>query len=202
MERVFQICNVKHTIYRGVMDTDPRLNNANNKFAWSIAYGMLDMIQMFYDSGEDYGCFCENDIAIHKDISTLFPQLTSDMKQRDLDILLIGYLNPNKCTETGINYRTYSDEQWGGQMFILSREKAKYFLDNYAHGYAERTLTDSTLPHFSGDWFLTKDGKRALVYPMLAVEFGYEGRYDSPHQWFHLKCTDANFNPDIHVTGN
>jgi hypothetical protein len=53
----------------------------------------------------------------------------------------------------------------------------------------------------NADWTITKSGRRALIYPMLAVEEkggGKAYRDDTQTQWHDL-CHNANYNPDVHI---
>ena len=87
---------------------------------------------------------------------------------------------------------------WGSQMYLLNRTTAQRFLEKYTVDYAMGTLLDPSLPHFSPDWTLTKDGDRGLVYPMLALEEGVVKTDDYGQQEFHKNCHDAHTNDAIY----
>ena len=81
-------------------------------------------------------------------------------------------------------------------MHMLSRTSARRLLDKYTQSYAKATLTDSSLTPFSPDWTLTKDGSRALVYPMLALEEGAVATSDAGQIDYHRRCFETNYEPD------
>jgi hypothetical protein len=119
-----------------------------------------------------------------------------------LDILLLGYLLSHKpvslksdvgnllLIEDPISYFHYGDEIYGTQMYMLNRSTAKRFLDTYTKEYALRTLKDTSIPAFCADMTLTKNGNRALLYPMLAIEKVEIDKPGNVHERFHKKCYD------------
>jgi len=62
-------------------------------------------------------------------------------------------------------------------MYLLSRKQAIRIVEKYANGYADYFLANSAtvFPPFSADWSITKEGRRCIVYPMLAIEDGNTG---------------------------
>jgi len=52
---------------------------------------------------------------------------------------------------------------------------------------------------FSADWTITKDGNRALIFPMLAVEDGKTRNCDSGQDIFHQSCHLYNYNPETFI---
>jgi len=212
MEERFKQLDINCIFYDGVDITDPRISNNNGDGGWSIMFGALDIIQKFYDSEKEFGIFCEDDVYIHKDFKLMLPDIIKDFKIMNLDVLLLGYLSPFeiksyyqdfelKSNDTNLKYKyhNYPDDLWGGQMILFSKKYAKYILDTYNVEYAVKSLTDNTLKVFSGDHTLTKDGNRALIYPMLAVEtadkiYGHYGQ-----DTFHENCKNCNYNPDIYI---
>lgn len=201
----------------GVPHDDERLSQASYHGAWSCMYGHLDMISDFYyNTSKPYGIFCEDDIAIHCRLVELLPSLVSDFEKANLDILLLGYLSTFKLTPMpGFErididytsdfsfhiYRHPSIEIWGTQMYMISREYAKWLIDTYTTGYAERSIDDTQIPPFSADWIITKNGKRAMVTPPIAVEiYDYEKPYaDVPQDLFHRVSYEVHFDQDIHL---
>ena len=81
-------------------------------------------------------------------------------------------------------------------MYVLSKESAKILLDKYGlgSGYREKSLADRTMRPFASDWTITKHGKRALIYPMLAVE---NGRIQRIQDAVHAKCFKAQFEESL-----
>lgn len=224
MKRLFVslgIDSVSH-ISNGVSHDDKRLEHSDNRNAWSCMYGHLDMIHDFYyHTTKPYGIFCEDDITIRKDFKDILPLIISDMKKTDLDVLLLGYLATFKV-ETIYSYTPgfqkipleYSSpfhfyhfnhptiEIWGTQMYMLTRKNAKTILNRYAYesGYAERSIGNGKVTPFSADWTITKDGKRAIISPLVAVElYNYDKPYSHEFQdSFHRQTFEIHYNPEIH----
>lgn len=221
MSDIFKTLGVEtiSNISEGVPHDDPRLTHSNNRNAWSCMYGHLDMIHRFYyETTKPFGIFCEDDIYIRKDLKEILPSIISDFERTKLDVLLLGYLATFKVETVNdtipgfdrfdetypfgfYNYNNPIIDIWGTQMYMLSRYNAKLLLDkyNYESGYAERSLEDETMTHFSADWTITKDGKRAIISPMIAVEM-YDKPYNhGPQDNFHKNTRDIHYDPDIHI---
>jgi len=209
MENRFKQLNLDCIFYDGVDLDDPRMQN---NIGWSIMLGALDIIKKFYDSEKEFGIFCEDDVFIHKDLKIMLPSIIEDFKLMNLDILLLGYLVPFeikshysnfelKSYDQTLNYvyHNYPDDLWGGQMFMFSKKHAKYLLEKYTIEYANKTLIDNTLSPFSGDFTLTKQGNRALIYPMLAVETADKIYSDYGQDIFHKNCNKQNYDSTIYI---
>src|SRR3989338_3448600 len=147
------------------------------KKAWSFTYGHLDMINKFYHTDKLYGIFCENDIFIHNSLPLQLNTIINEIEELNLDILLLGYLinydisnNLNISNKSNLNFKYYyyPNDLWGAQMYLITRKYAKFLLDMYYYNYADKTINDKSLVPFSADWIITKNGNRALIYPMLA----------------------------------
>jgi len=215
MQNKFQQLDVNYEFYDGVNFSDLRIHPMSYKQCWSCMYGHLDMIQMFYDDITiDYGVFCEDDIYIHKNFKQLMPQVIDNFENLNLDVLLLGYLLPfkaehynnfhlknDKIPNSEFQYFNFPNDVWGAQMYMLSKENAKKILDKYSEptGYAIKTLTDNSLPPFSADWTITKDGNRALISPCLAVENGKTESPDNSQRNYHKCCHEAHYNPDLFI---
>lgn len=210
MEERFKQLNITCTMYKGVNPEEDKrfisLPSHANKRVISCMYGHLDMIHAFYyTTDKKYGIFCEDDIYLHKDFSArLFDIIHNDMDEMKIDILLLGYLFPSKIDNIEkntkpYNYYHYGDDLWGAQMYLLTREYAKFVLDKYSESYLEKTLIDSTLTPFSADWTITKNGKRFMVYPMLAVEDGKYKSGDYYQDMFHTNCHVNNYIPGLFI---
>jgi GR25 family glycosyltransferase involved in LPS biosynthesis len=221
MENRFKQLDIKCSFYDGVDSNDPRIFNNNGFGAWSCMLGHIDMIKNFYENSEkEYGIFCEDDIFIHKDFNKLIPDIIEDFKLMELDVLLLGYLIPFKISSqyngfefksmnNDLNnnsnndlkyvYHNYPNDLWGAQMYMLTKKHAKYLLDNYNIEYAIRTLTDNTLQPFSSDWTITKEGNRALIYPMLAVETADKKSGHQGQDIFHENCKNMNYDPNMYI---
>jgi GR25 family glycosyltransferase involved in LPS biosynthesis len=202
--------------YHGVDKDDTRVKHLTlDSNASSCMYGHLDMIHHFYHtSNKPYGIFCEDDILIHKDFKKFLPQIIEEFEALQLDVLLLGYLVIENINTNFIDVKlkkniifenenyyiyTFPNEIWGAQMYLLSRENAKKLLDKYYVGYAEKTLYDKKLTPFSSDWTITKDGNRALVYPILVIE-NNEKKYNQEGQCnLHYSCYLNHYKENIHI---
>ena len=211
MESRFKQLDINCIFYDGVDNNDQRIiNNKGN--GWSMMLGALDIIQQFYDSEKEFGIFCEDDIYIHKDFKIMLPNIIEDFKLMNLDILLLGYLitfeikssyqkfelksnNPN----LKYVYHNYPDDLWGGQMILFSKKYAKTILEKYNIDYAIKASADNLLPPFSGDHTITKDGNRALIYPMIAVETCDKIYADYWQNTFHKNSKKCNYKSDIYI---
>lgn len=202
----FEELKLQYKIYDGVSHNDERLinidNSGNTKTIYSCMFGHMDMINDFYNTGDkEYGIFCEDDIHINRNIKELIPEIIIQMNELELDIILLGYLVNFKIDETHINdfkkignissnFNIYNfpDYIWGTQMYIISKKYAKYLIDKYT---VENFLNKDII--FSADWTITKDGRRSLLYPMIAIEenihcHGHEGQLN-----FHKICSELHY---------
>lgn len=217
MTNRFQQCGLDLIVYDGVPHTDPRIDNIEGvrsispqlQRLWSVTYGHLDMIQMFYDSGKSFGFFCEDDIVIHKDLPLLIPNIMQEYSQMGINMLLLGYMKTfkieswmtgyeskyNDNNKNPYTYHNYPDDQWGVHLYMIDRASAKIILQKFTSGYADRHPETP----FSPDWTISKIPNRALISPMYAVEDGrdswehynHQGQYD-----FHMNTFSFNFIPD------
>ena len=210
LQNRFEKLEIGVTFYDGVNFDDDRIKNFNcHKKAWSYTYGHFDMINKFLtETGKEYGIFCEDDIYLHKDLKNNMNILIEDFNTMNLDLLLLGYISTFKIYDSYMHYHhkhnfaeerphtyhNYPTELWGAQMYMISRKHAQKLIDTYYNGYAEKSLDpDSGLKPFCSDWTITKDGNRALVYPMYALEDG-KTHYDHYGQEvFHQTSFRVNY---------
>jgi hypothetical protein len=73
---------------------------------------------------------------------------------------------------------------------MISRDYAKILLETFTLDYAYDNMDDKP---FSSDWVITKNGNRALIYPMVAVEVGLNTSGDYYQEIFHKTCYDVNY---------
>ena len=196
--------NLHIDIYDGVPFTDPRINSVStriNKKAWSCMWGHLDMLKQFLETDALYGIFCEDDILLRKGFAKFIPEVISVFNRFNLDIMLLSYLFPTKpiqikndlpLLEEPITYFRYYNNVWGTQMYMLSRTIAKKFIEVYTLNYAIQSTKDSSLNPFCADMILTKNGNRALIYPMLAIEEVNIDKAENDQEKFHKKCYDTH----------
>lgn len=214
MRERFDKVDVSAVIYAGVPISDPRIAGRglipHTEKCWSCMYGHLDMIRDFVNNdSRQYSIFCEDDIMIDANFKPRLEHILSDFESMNIDTMLLGYLITHKIigdsngsfgkygqsiyvdldtTETTTyKYYDYGDI-WGTQMYLLSRKQAVKIIEKYADGYADHFLKNSATvsPPFSADWSITKEGKRSIVYPMLAIEDGLTNYDDDSQREFHL----------------
>ena len=209
MQEIFLKLGVEAEIYSGVSFQDRRIAKIEDRLkrTWSTCYGHLDMIRSFYESDKEYGIFCEDDIIIRKDFIKNLPEILTDFNKLKLDILMLGYLCENKIDEYSnfptfldkgtFKYLRYPDDLWGTQMYMISRAHALKILSKYYYGYAEKTLINRELTPFSADWTITKEGNRALIYPLTAIE-NFNKVYEDEHQTrAHRNCYKFSYKPEL-----
>lgn len=206
-------------VHGGTSIQDPRISGRglinHTEKCWSCMYGHLDMIRDFIESGEEHGVFCEDDILIDSYMKDRLAHIIADFDALSLDTLLLGYLitypmnggeiqsvyvNLQTAETTQYRYYTYEDI-WGTQMYMLSRVQAQRIVEKYANGYADAFLASpqTVYPPFSADWTITKEGKRRIVYPMLAIEDGLSTYDDEGQRQFHAAAHSAHKNVSTYI---
>lgn len=189
----------------------PGVEYSENR-AWGCMLGHLDILKQFLENTDkEFVVICEDDVVIHRDLKTRVPELIQDCKLYNIDILLLGFLfaYPEQDLNVRLHYGcdiikktehhgiyNYHDTLWGTQMFMLSRLHAQKMVDKYSLERAKNPQTGD--PPFSADWTLTKDGKRALVWPMYALEDGSKMDYaDDWQNHVHYHTYWGNVNPSF-----
>ena len=176
-----------------------------DKRVWSIMLQHLDSIRHFVDNSSANHCIvCEDDILISKSFHKELPQVIQHFDKCQLDVLLLGYLMPYRIEKNAFNdekalgvYESYSfypyyEGLWGSQMYLISRNHAKKLLEKYTVEYAMANLEHP----FSPDWTLTKDGHRALIYPMMVLEEGTTKTNHTGQNEFHQKCFETHYDSE------
>jgi GR25 family glycosyltransferase involved in LPS biosynthesis len=211
----------KATMFAGVPTTDPRIAGRglsdHTAKCWSCMIGHLDMIRTYLEeTGPEIGCavFCEDDIMIDADFRARLDHVIDDFEALGLDTLLLGYLtmypivgednagypklgyshyvDVDSGRATQYNYYDYGDV-WGTQMYMLSRAQAERILEKYGNDYGDRFLANPEgHRQFSADWTITKEGRRAIVYPMLAIEDGLSTYDDYGQRVFHQMSHESH----------
>lgn len=189
-----------------VYTSDSRLN-VDVKFdkrTWAIMLQHLDGIRDFYENTTcDYCIVCEDDIMISKNLKNDLPLIIDNFNKLNLDVLLLGYLMPSKIhnnyykmiKQLGYSFHEFPDDLWGSQMYLVSRNHAKFLLEKYTVEWASQNLDKP----YSPDWILTKVGKRAFIYPMVALEGGDTKTDNVGQNDFHRTCFITNYDPDIYI---
>ena len=165
----------------------------------------MDCIQKFYDSGKSLGIICEDDIYIHKNFNEEIEKVITFINQDNYDILLLGYLlnykppyHYHNLITTFNNYKVYdfNKELWGAQMYMLTRKYAKYLLDHFPIEWKLKNINNPWSP----DWIITKNGKRAMIYPMLAVEEGETScGCECGDKIYHRDCKNIQYDNKIYI---
>ncbi len=199
----FDKLDIECKFYSGVSYNDKRIKKTLNKFCkrqWCMTYGHLDIIHNFYyHSNKKYAIICEDDICFHIEFKKNLNKIIFDFNVLNLDILLLGYLLPYKINhinlisnyklkkhmpnESYFKYHEYPDYLNGTQMYMITKKYAKYLIKTYYTNYAG--FSDK---HFTPDKILIKDGNRALLYPMLAIE------NDNQKDLYHQLCHNIHVN--------
>jgi hypothetical protein len=184
-----------------VHTTDPRLINITpiEPRTWAIMLQHLDALRdfVFNNPTEEYCIVCEDDILLSTYFTIDFQEVKTKFKLYKLDILLLAYLIPFKLENQDPykdypilerrRFYSYPDDLWGSQMYAITRSQAIELLQKYTIDWA---LQNPEKP-YSPDWIITKKGRRALVYPPLALENGTTNTNNEAHQQFHLNCFNA-----------
>jgi hypothetical protein len=179
---------------------DPRCR-AEHRRTDAVMHNHLDMIRCFLQSDNEFGVFCEDDVRIRRDLPAALRIAFDAYRRMGLDVLLAGYLvaypimtyhsGEHNPVEPVFGFFDYHDQIWGSQMYILDRAGAAKVLEAFAD--------PASVPAFSPDWTITKLGRRAIIYPMLAVEEGSTQTDHRGHQDFHARCASAQYDPALHI---
>ena len=188
--------------------------NKIEKRTWSIMMQHLDSIENFYENNKNYNhcIICEDDIFISKDLPDKLQDIIKDFNSLSLDVLMLGYLLPFKIdvnsyhslahfpmlltnNKNSYTIHNYPNDIWGTQMYIISREYAKFLLENFTNLYAYYNLDKPYNP----DWIITKNGKRALINPMFAVEEGVNLSDCYSQQQYHKICFEMHYNNEKYI---
>jgi GR25 family glycosyltransferase involved in LPS biosynthesis len=190
---------------------DPRLKYLPHKRTSSIMVQHLDCIKHFVkDTSCNYCIVCEDDILISKHFHEKLPKIIQDFEDLELDSLLLGYLLCHPIIEgnwhfpvfkqreddTELSYRGYPDDIWGSQMYLISRKQGETLLSTFTPDYA---LDNLDVVPYNPDWTITKHGKRAILYPMMAVEEGNTNTDHSGQNEFHRQCFERNYREGVHI---
>jgi len=204
MSNRFQSIGLTPHFTEPVYDTDPRI--AAVPLAQyphivprtsAIMLQHLDSMTHFLettDSEYEYCLICEDDVLISRQFLTEYETVIEKWDSLGIDVLLLGCLQffrlyvgaawyDHLCDSSDGNFRFFRhpDHLWGSQMYVVSRKHAEYLTRTYTVEYAQN---HPELPH-NPDWVITKMGRRAMVYPMLAMEEGNTKIGDDSQRDFH-----------------
>lgn len=201
MNERFNSLNLKiNWLANPVTTDDPR--NILHNIPCALMLNHLQCIRDFLTTGYEYGIICEDDVHLRKTFNDDALAAIDGFKRLKLDVLLLGYLSnyipfdtkvspEHKALETPFAFLSVYKDLWGSQMYMINRESGEKIL---------KCFNDPYMPTpFSADWTITKFGKCACLYPMLAVEEGSIKASSDVHAIFHKKCHDINYNPDLYL---
>lgn len=190
--------------------SDKEKYNKIDPRTWSIMLQHMDAIRDFYENAQSDLCIiCEDDIMISKNFKEEITTIIPIFNELKLDVLMLGFLLPFKVEEynqhfpkvysysnesnISFNIHRYPNDVWGTQMYMISRSYAKFLLDIFDINYAYNNID---IYPYSCDWIITKNGNRALVYPMIAIEEGVNlsDCYDQID--YHKRCFDTQYEPN------
>jgi GR25 family glycosyltransferase involved in LPS biosynthesis len=216
MTERFNTVGINPIFIKEVHSNDNRLNyniDINLKRVWSIMLQHLDCMRDFFENSDKSHCIvCEDDIYISKNISSDIENIVKNFDELELDVLMLGYLLNHKIDNNNYHhnhyfpilnnsnntyiYHSYPDDTWGTQMYLISRNYAEFLLNKFTPQFAFENIG---ILNYNPDWIITKNGKRALINPMIAVEEGvnlsdHEGQIN-----FHKSCCECNYDPDIYI---
>ena len=211
MVKKLEYFQIPIAFYSGVSSEDPRIRFIENpgiRRTASICYGHLDMLRHFVEnSTKEFAILMEDDILIKNTFVDDIQKAVEIVCCENLDVLLIGYLchNPihtySNFPEIHTQYSTdeyrilgYPDSTWGAQMYMISKPHAKLLIEKYAetgpNGYLECSLKNTQMIPFSADWLLTKNGNRALLYPLRVIENGSMKYEDQGQETCRIRCAE------------
>ena len=98
-------------------------------------------------------------------------------------------------------YLQYPFNVYGTQMYLTHRTHAQHLWDTYGVNSEWRKTALSTGDVQPADWIITKQGIRACIYPMMAVEELGGGHIyqDLTQREFHDECHRMQFNAELYV---
>jgi GR25 family glycosyltransferase involved in LPS biosynthesis len=215
MTERFNSIGIEPIFIKEVHSNDDRLNydiDINIKRVWSIMLQHLDCIRDFFENTDKSHCIvCEDDIYISKNMSNDIENIVKNFDKLELDILMLGYLLyykidvnnyyhnhyfPVLLNDDKHMYHSYPDDIWGTQMYLISRNYAEFLLNKFTPQFAFENINSI---NYNPDWIITKNGKRALLNPMIAVEEGVNLSDHEGQITFHKQCCECNYNPDIYI---
>ena len=152
------------------------------------------------------------------------PQIIHDFEDLKLNVLLLGYLvnhdfknnflnensqfySPFQCLKGETKnfehaYYTYPDDHWGSQLYMLSRKQVEFLVSKYNEINWKKAQDGNPIENwkeYSPDWSITKEGNRALLFPMVAVEESKKHLLNRnlPHAITHVWTFEENITDDF-----
>jgi hypothetical protein len=179
--------------------------------AWSVLQGHL-MIMRHYLAHSDAPMLCvmEDDVHINKNLLQEQPVIQAQFDKLQLDVCMLGYLSPHALFTCNTQYETtcetyayldYPDNVYGTQMYLMHRQHVNSIWNSYGVGSDWHAHVFTQQEFHPADWIITKQGKRACMYPMMAVEEHGGGMlYQDPEQTdWHAWCHASQYDPNVYV---
>jgi len=180
-------------------------HNRWDPHAWSVMQGHMTMLETYVqESTAPYVMCMEDDILIRSDINDHLPKIVLDFELCKLDLLMLGYLihepmcvmsHEHAVLNQVFTFHEYPFNIYGTQMYMMTRSHAEWLVQSYGYHTQWQTQVLSTSDSYNADWVITKQGKRACVYPLLAIEQsgGGQAYADQDQTHFHQLCHAANY---------
>jgi len=198
----FNKIDLKLKFINDISFDDPKMKIHDHVKCSHIILQHLNCINDYLNnSTNEYCIVCEDDVYISKNLKNDLPNIVKNFEENELDILLLGYLYPYSYNNSriikdfGYLFCEYDNNVWGTQMYLITRKYAKFLIDNY---FNEDKIKDLKTP-FAADWVITKNGNRARLYPMVAVEDGINDCGHHGQNEFHRICCQINYKQDIFI---
>lgn len=164
--------------------------------------GHIRAMQKLVDSGDQFAIIVEDDVRFHRDFNNSLPILEKYMKERDVDILSIGFVNLPSITMQNITFyhgipiieRVYVSNPWGAQCYMIRKSYAQFFteifsVDDLSIPYSNKFVTDHVI--FDSTELYCK--RSSLVFPIVIEspnEQSIAGNNNKPNLLVHLKKED------------
>jgi hypothetical protein len=223
MQRRFDQLNMQVKFWESCAAQDPLYAPSAEEFsyaqaqhmwdahAWSVLHGHLFILHDFITrSDKSHVIVMEDDVHIRKDFMQELPVIQAQFTKMNLDVCMLGYLTPYKLFQAQSEYAfattpyvflEYPLNVYGTQMYMLHRDHATWIWHTYGLQSEWRKTAWRDHAVKPADWIITKQGRRACIYPLMAVEeSGGGGVYQESEQLeFHHMCHEAQFDPDHYV---
>lgn len=191
--------------------THAQQNHLWDPHAWSVLQGHLMIMRDYlHTSDAPMLCVMEDDVHIHKHFMMEQPVIHAQMCKLDLDVCMLGYLTPHvlaSCDHTHEPlctthaYMDYPHNLYGTQMYVITRSNAERILATYGVGSDWHAHVFTRNLWKPADWIITKQGRRACIYPMMAVEEHGGGTMyqDAAQTDWHAWCHESQYDPLTYV---
>jgi hypothetical protein len=184
----------------------------NEQDFMSLIQKVIDKVKNFSLDGDEKTEPIKNYPKKTSNFGQAVDKIIDNFEIMNLDLLLLGYLTqytidenhsgiylkgPKSSSDHPFSYYSFPDSIWGAQMYMLSRTQAYSLLLKYSPPYADLSMTNNSMNPFNSDWTITKEGNRALIYPMVALEDGKTKYEDMGQYILHQDCHKSNYVNDL-----